>query len=58
MILNTVCKKCKHLITEDPHDCPSSEYLAAKQSLMQGAVEATEEFTEDELEQFVSESQK
>ena len=53
-IPNAVCDKCKHIISSDPHECPSAEYQDAKSSLMRGAIEAMEEFSEDELEDYAN----
>jgi hypothetical protein len=51
----SVCRDCKHLITETPHVCPTEEYLAARDELFDAALEAEELFGVDELEQFSSE---
>lgn len=53
-----VCKICNHLKTDDPHVCPTPEYEAAKRSLMQGALEAEEMFSDDELEEFAREQER
>lgn len=37
-----VCPKCHHLMTDNPHVCPSEEYLQAKQTLISAACEIEE----------------
>jgi hypothetical protein len=45
------CSKCNHIYGEgEAHECPTPEYLAAHDALVSAAAEATEHFTEDELE--------
>lgn len=53
--MRKVCATCKHLITEQPHICPSEDYLARRNRLFDAALEAEEIFSLDELEHAASE---
>ena len=44
------CEKCSHLITGEPHECPSPEYLEAKRILIEQALDERQEYTPAELE--------
>jgi len=46
-----VCPKCKHLIDEEPHECPTPEYLAARNALIGAVAEAEERIPYEELEE-------
>jgi hypothetical protein len=50
-----VCATCKHLIAEQPHVCPSEEYLTRRNRLFNAAMEAEEIFSLDDLEHAASE---
>lgn len=55
--MNTVCPKCNHLMIDNTHECPSPEYERAKQKLMQDALDAEDEFSLDELEDYLRSQQ-
>jgi hypothetical protein len=42
---------CKHLIDDEPHKCPTPEYLAARNRLVSAAAEAEDRIPPDELEE-------
>lgn len=44
-----VCPKCKHIYT-GPHECPTPEYVAARDQLITDACDAQEKIDIDELE--------
>jgi len=46
-----VCPKCKHLIDDEPHKCPTPEYLAARDRFVSMAAESQERIPPDELEE-------
>ncbi len=46
-----VCPKCKHLIDDEPHKCPTPEYLAARNRLVSAAAEAEDRIPSDKLEE-------
>jgi hypothetical protein len=53
MAMYQTCKSCNHLITDDPHECPTPEYLRMRNDLIQAACEAQEQFSQDDLESYV-----
>lgn len=49
------CKKCDHIEWEDEipsHECPSPEYIKARDKLISTAAESEEMFSLDDLEAF------
>ena len=45
------CPLCQHLVDDEPHKCPTPEYLAARDCLVSAAAEAENIFSNDELEE-------
>src|SRR5262249_29548712 len=51
-----VCPDCKHVYRKgEAHECPTTEYLQARNALMKAALAAEEVFTRDELEAAIRE---
>ncbi len=45
------CPTCRHIYDADePHECPTPEYTAARNRLVNLAAQAEEEMTQEELE--------
>ena len=46
------CPSCQHIFdkADGPHRCPTPEYIAARDNLVNVAAEAEEELTQEELE--------
>ena len=45
-----VCPECKHLATDNPHVCPSTDYIFERDQLLAAALLAEQSFSLDELE--------
>lgn len=52
--MTNVCKLCKHLMVDQPHECPSPEYISARNALVSVAAGASDRFGDDELEAFAA----
>lgn len=48
--MRSICPKCKHLMEEN-HECPSPEYVAKRDQLIEEAARAEEECSQEELEE-------